>query len=90
MALLGVQQGGEVVERKSDVRMVFAEGLLVSSERAFVEWLRLIVMALILQQQGEVVERGSDARIVLAEDLRANLERAFKEVASRHRTTPPA
>ena len=60
-----------------DIRMVRAEGLFANDERAFEQWFRLSVFALIQVQESQVVQAVRHVRMVRAQRLLANCQRPF-------------
>jgi hypothetical protein len=62
----GRVQGGEVGERRREIRMRVPEHCALRRERSIVERPRLLVLAAPVQDRGEVVERDSHLRVARA------------------------
>ena len=49
-----------------EVRIIWSEGFSLCFQRAFIEWLRVIEVALLLVNNGESVLYTGDGRMILA------------------------
>ncbi len=71
---------GQIVERHRDVWMLLAEEPALHLQRALVENLSCVVLALLVQGDGDVVEPDRDLRMVGAEQHALHLERLAEQL----------